>query len=63
MRLRVFISFMHCIVYTSILICILYQVHTDLQSGKVTRKRPLSVQGHSPISVVQVFQPRFDVNQ
>jgi hypothetical protein len=55
-RLRVFISFMHCIVYTSILICILYQVHTDLQSGKVTLERPLSVQVHSQIGVVQVFQ-------
>ncbi len=57
---------MHCVVYTGIVpivICILYQVHTDLQSEKVTLGQPPSLSTHSPISVVQVFQPRFKVNQ
>jgi len=58
-----FLSFVHCILYTSILSCILYQLHADLQSGKVTLERPSSVQVHSQISVVQVFRPRFDVNK
>lgn len=52
----VLFSFMHCIVYTGILICILYQLHAVLQSGKVIHERPSSVQAHSQISVVQAFQ-------
>ena len=54
---------MHCIVYTRIPTCILYQLHADLQSGKVTREQPSNVQAHAQINVVQVFQPRFVVSK